>query len=96
MNAPTDIKALLTAGQQGKELIHESAHLHVTGEADYTDDIPEHRGTVYAAIIKSPRGARRVNRRGCGSRGDFGDARGDCGVYCERYSWRKQLRPDHS
>ena len=54
MNAPTDIKALLTAGQQGKELIHESAHLHVTGEADYTDDIPEHRGTVYAAIIKSP------------------------------------------
>ena len=34
MNAPTDIKALLTAGQQGKELIHESAHLHVTGEAD--------------------------------------------------------------
>ena len=54
MNAPTDIKGLLKASHQGQELIHESAHLHVTGEADYTDDIPEQRGTLYAAIIKSP------------------------------------------
>jgi len=54
MNAPTDIKNLLKAGHQGQEIIHESAHLHVTGEADYTDDIPEQRGTLYAAIIKSP------------------------------------------
>ena len=54
MNAPTDIKGLLKASHQGQELINESAHLHVTGEADYTDDIPEQRGTLYAAIIKSP------------------------------------------
>ena len=56
MNAPTDIKALLTAGQQGKELIHESAHLHVTGEADYTDDIPEQRGTVVSCQAERPDG----------------------------------------
>ena len=35
MNAPIDVKNLLpTSGlQQGSEIIHESAHLHVTGEA---------------------------------------------------------------
>ena len=56
MNAPIDVKNLLpTSGlQQGSEIIHESAHLHVTGEAAYTDDIPELAGTLYAAIIKSP------------------------------------------
>ncbi len=29
---------------------HESAHLHVSGEATYTDDIPEVTGTLYAAL----------------------------------------------
>lgn len=29
---------------------HESAHLHVTGEACYVDDIPEVSGTVHAAL----------------------------------------------
>ena len=56
MNAPTPIKNLLPASdvQQGKELVHESAHLHVTGSATYIDDIPEHAGTLYAALILSP------------------------------------------
>ena len=61
MNAPTTLKELLpvmgapdAAGQQGQDIIHESAHLHVTGEAVYTDDIPELRGTLYAALILSP------------------------------------------
>ncbi|MEY2660703.1 MAG: Xanthine dehydrogenase molybdenum-binding subunit, partial [Pseudomonadota bacterium] len=56
MNAPIDVKNLLpTSGlQQGAHIVHESAHLHVTGEAAYTDDIPELAGTLYAAIIKSP------------------------------------------
>ncbi len=56
MNAPIDVKNLLpTSGlQQGHEIVHESAHLHVTGEAAYTDDMPELAGTLYAAIIKSP------------------------------------------
>jgi len=54
MNAPNTLRELLPAGVQGQELIHESAHLHVTGEAIYTDDIPELRGTLYAALVKSP------------------------------------------
>ncbi len=63
MNAPTTLKELLPATdgaltnpsiQQGTNLVHESAHLHVTGAAVYTDDIPELRGTLYAAIIMSP------------------------------------------
>ena len=57
MNAPStlaEIAAVARRGEQGKELPHESALLHVTGEAVYTDDIPELRGTLYAAIVKSP------------------------------------------
>ena len=60
MNAPTTLKELLPAqtqpqdGAQGRELRHESAALHVTGEAVYTDDIPELRGTLYAALVLSP------------------------------------------
>ena len=43
-----------TGLQQGTDVIHESAHLHVTGGATFTDDMPELAGTLYAAIIKSP------------------------------------------
>ncbi|MEB4593223.1 xanthine dehydrogenase molybdopterin binding subunit [Candidatus Thiothrix sp. Deng01] len=34
----------------GQPTKHDSAELHVTGAAQYTDDIPEPRGTLYAAI----------------------------------------------
>jgi xanthine dehydrogenase large subunit len=61
MNAPTTLAEIAAvakpgqhAGEQGKETPHESALLHVTGEAIYTDDIPELRGTLYAALITSP------------------------------------------
>ncbi len=57
MNAPTtlaELTAVALQGAQGAELPHESAHLHVTGEACYTDDIPELRGTLYAALVTSP------------------------------------------
>jgi xanthine dehydrogenase large subunit len=58
MNAPTTLKEFIPAtdlaGQQGQGIVHESAHLHVTGQAIYTDDIPELRGTLYAALILSP------------------------------------------
>jgi xanthine dehydrogenase large subunit len=58
MNAPTTLKELMPnladSPAQGTDLIHESARLHVTGEAVYTDDIPELRGTLYAALILSP------------------------------------------
>ncbi len=57
MNAPTPLKGLnpaQPAAALGQELPHESARLHVTGEAIYTDDIPEMRGTLYAALVTSP------------------------------------------
>ena len=56
MNAPTNLKNLLPAShiQQGTDVVHESAHLHVSGAATYIDDIPEHAGTLYAALILSP------------------------------------------
>lgn len=54
MNAPTILKDLLPATEQGRDLTHESALLHVTGQATYTDDIPELRGTLYAALVLSP------------------------------------------
>ncbi|TAM28022.1 MAG: xanthine dehydrogenase molybdopterin binding subunit [Paraburkholderia sp.] len=34
----------------GAPLPHESAELHVSGEARYTDDIPERHGTLHAAL----------------------------------------------
>ncbi len=54
MNAATPPRALWPATQQGRELPHESATLHVTGQAIYTDDIAELRGTLYAALVLSP------------------------------------------
>ena len=56
MNAPISLHNLLPVSglQQGTDVVHESAHLHVTGGATFTDDMPELAGTLYAAIIKSP------------------------------------------
>ena len=53
MNAPADPPRTATS-LIGAEIPHDSAVLHVTGEADYTDDLPEPRGTLYAAIGVSP------------------------------------------
>jgi xanthine dehydrogenase large subunit len=38
----------------GTSRAHESAHLHVTGKAEYTDDLPELRGTLHLALGLSP------------------------------------------
>ena len=56
MNAPTQLKNLLPSSglQQGQDIPHESARLHVTGAATYTDDLPELAGTLYAALVLSP------------------------------------------
>ncbi len=43
-----------TPGAIGQPLAHESAHLHVTGAAPYTDDLPELAGTLHAALGLSP------------------------------------------
>ena len=34
----------------GRSITHESAHLHVSGKANYVDDIPEIEGTLYAGL----------------------------------------------
>ncbi len=47
-------------GGVGTPQPHESAHLHVSGEARYIDDIPEPKGTLYAAIGMSTRAHARI------------------------------------
>jgi xanthine dehydrogenase large subunit len=41
---------------------HESAHLHVSGRAQYTDDIPEWQGTLYGAFGLSERAHARITK----------------------------------
>jgi xanthine dehydrogenase large subunit len=55
MNSQTDaflktLPAQGAAARMGDTAAHESAHLHVAGEAWYTDDIPELQGTLHAAL----------------------------------------------
>jgi xanthine dehydrogenase large subunit len=44
----------------GRSHPHESAILHVLGEAVYTDDIPEAQGTLHAALGLSPKAHARI------------------------------------
>jgi xanthine dehydrogenase large subunit len=61
MNEPRPVGAALPArGGVGVALRHESAHLHVSGEATYTDDILEARGTLHAAFGLSQRAHARI------------------------------------
>ncbi|MDN3922765.1 xanthine dehydrogenase molybdopterin binding subunit [Roseateles violae] len=51
MNKPLDLPVDTTAlPQVGVSRAHESAALHVSGEAVYTDDIAEAQGTLHAAL----------------------------------------------
>jgi xanthine dehydrogenase large subunit len=52
MNKPLESFASTESGHgaAGMPHPHESAHLHVSGEAIYVDDIPELRGTLHAAL----------------------------------------------
>ena len=55
MNDPRALPVeALPVDAAGKALPHESAVLHVTGAAAYTDDLPEPRGTLFAALGISP------------------------------------------
>jgi xanthine dehydrogenase large subunit len=47
-------------GGVGRTLAHDSAHLHVTGEALYTDDLPEPAALLHAAIGMSARAHARL------------------------------------
>ena len=49
-------------GRVGDELPHDSAHLHVSGRAFYTDDIPEPRGMLHIAVGMSTEAHARVIR----------------------------------
>jgi xanthine dehydrogenase large subunit len=65
MNLPTEFfvaKADVALwAEVGQPRIHESAILHVLGEATYTDDIPELRGTLHAALGLSQKAHAAVN-----------------------------------
>ena len=37
-------------GAVGEAIVHDSGHLHVSGEAIYTDDITEPRGILHMAV----------------------------------------------
>ncbi|WP_423601249.1 xanthine dehydrogenase molybdopterin binding subunit [Roseateles sp. MS654] len=60
MNKPADLPIGVTADapalqpQVGVSRAHEAAHLHVSGEAVYIDDIAEAHGTLHAALGLSP------------------------------------------
>lgn len=54
MNKPSDAPLTTHTGGVGTARPHESAHLHVSGEARYVDDLPELTGTLHAALGLSP------------------------------------------
>jgi xanthine dehydrogenase large subunit len=54
MDAPGPATPPPPASGAGAPVAHDSAHLHVTGEAAYTDDVAEPIGTLHAAIGRSP------------------------------------------
>jgi xanthine dehydrogenase large subunit len=61
MNDPRLIPGSAVArGGVGEPVRHDSAHLHVAGEAAYTDDILEARGTLHAAFGLSQRAHARL------------------------------------
>jgi xanthine dehydrogenase large subunit len=49
-------------GAAGEAVPHDSAAKHVSGEALYTDDIPELPGTLHAYVLQSPRPHARILR----------------------------------
>ena len=53
MTAPTDL-VWPTTGWVGRSVVHESAHLHVSGHATYLDDAPQLQGTLHCALGLSP------------------------------------------
>ena len=53
MNRRIDLPGIAGAAV-GAARPHESAHLHVAGEAPYVDDLPEVAGTLHAALGLSP------------------------------------------
>ncbi len=59
-----DVKVEDRSGSRavGKALPHDSAHLHVTGRAAYTDDLPEPRDLLHLAVGMSTKPHARIRR----------------------------------
>jgi xanthine dehydrogenase large subunit len=49
-------------GGMGSAIPHDSAELHVSGEATYTDDIREPAGCLHAYVLKSPHAHARIKK----------------------------------
>lgn len=60
VNTPANPKSV--SGGVGKDRAHESAHLHVAGEAIYTDDVLEPAGCLHTYVLKSPHAHARIKR----------------------------------
>jgi len=54
IDLPAEASAESAGARVGISRPHESAHLHVAGEATYIDDIPELAGTLHCALGLSP------------------------------------------
>ena len=60
-SAPRALGADARSNVVGTGLPHDSAALHASGAADYTDDLPEPRGTLHVALGTSPVAHGRLN-----------------------------------
>ena len=60
IDTDAEAQALARGARVGISRPHESAHLHVAGEATYTDDLPELAGTLHCALGLSPVAAGRL------------------------------------
>jgi xanthine dehydrogenase large subunit len=54
LDESAEAQAQRSGARVGISRPHESAHLHVAGEADYIDDLPEITGTLHCALGLSP------------------------------------------
>lgn len=54
MNDPRALPPELATAETGSAVPHDSAALHACGEAAYTDDLPEPKGLLHAALGVSP------------------------------------------
>ncbi|PZQ73362.1 MAG: xanthine dehydrogenase molybdopterin binding subunit, partial [Variovorax paradoxus] len=60
IDTDAEARALAQGARVGISRPHESAQLHVAGEATYTDDLPELAGTLHCALGLSPVAAGRL------------------------------------
>ncbi|WP_151980982.1 xanthine dehydrogenase molybdopterin binding subunit [Acinetobacter guerrae] len=50
MNQSIELNGLKASAKAGQSIPHESAHLHVTGQATYIDDLPELENTLHLVV----------------------------------------------